>query len=221
MRKKTIVKCEKCGREICLNVMKLHLKGCDGNPIPKKERYIAKYPLNGKKVWNEGLKIKDCPSLGKNKEAREKIGKNTSKSNKNRFSNIENRKKHSDIMIEVAKKYPDSYGVSNRSRAKHYEYKGQKFQGTWELEFFKFCERKNIRCRRNRESFPYFWKEKTHYYYPDFYLIDFNVFVEIKGYETDRDIAKQRDFPVNKKLLILRKKEYDLFIKDELKVRFL
>ena len=211
MRKKTIVKCEKCGREICLNVLNLHLKECDGNPVPKKKR--GKY--RGKASWNKGLKLIDCELLRRDDSTKEKIGKNTSKSNKKRWSNLENRKKHSEIMIQTAKNYPDSYGVSNRSRAKHYEYKGERFQGTWELEFFKYCERNKIECKRNRECFPYFWREKIHYYYPDFYLEKFNVFIEIKGYETDRDVAKQRDFPVDRKLLILRRKEYDLFIKDQ------
>ena len=34
------------------------------------------------------------------------------------------------------------------------------------------------------------WKGKFHLYFPDFFLIDKNEYVEVKGYKTDRDEAK-------------------------------
>ena len=191
-----------------------HEKFCKKNPNKKECN------LNWKLRKTNSNKFLKAESMGLEKpkvslETKEKLKEKAIEGNKKRWLDPENRRKYSEIMIQTAKNHPDSYSISNRSRAKHYEYKGERFQGTWELEFFKYCERNKIECKRNRECFPYFWKEKIHYYYPDFYLEKFNLFIEIKGYETDRDVAKQRDFPSNRKLLILRKKEYDLFIKDQ------
>ena len=39
------------------------MKHCDGNPVPKKKR--VKYPLNGRKIWNEGL-TKDIEEVREN-----------------------------------------------------------------------------------------------------------------------------------------------------------
>lgn len=205
MKKINYVKCSICGKQIANTSIKRHEKVHERVLKEKKNRV----------AWNKGLTKELDNRLTRKEETKRKIGKNTTKTNLERWKSIENKIKQSERMILVAKDHPESYGISNRSRAKHYEYKGERFQGTWELEFFKYCERNKIECKRNRECFPYFWKEKIHYYYPDFYLEKFNLFIEIKGYETDRDVAKQRDFPSDRKLLILRKKEYDLFIKDQ------
>ena len=54
------------------------------------------------------------------------------------------------------------------------------------------------------EGFPYIWNgERT--YFPDFYIESLDLYVEIKGYETDRDKAKWKQFP--KKLRVIKKKE--------------
>jgi hypothetical protein len=42
-------------------------------------------------------------------------------------------------------------------------------------------------------------------YFPDFFLEDLNLYIEIKGYETDRDKAKWSQFP--QRLRVIRKKE--------------
>lgn len=43
--------------------------------------------------------------------------------------------------------------------------------------------------RRCDKKFPYFYKEKIHYYYPDF-IVDNEYIVEIKGFETELDLLK-------------------------------
>ncbi len=58
------------------------------------------------------------------------------------------------------------------------------------------------------ENFQYYWNESYHRYFPDFKLIDYdNVFIEVKGYERDRDKAKWEQFP--HKLIIIKKEEIE------------
>lgn len=59
----------------------------------------------------------------------------------------------------------------------------------------KNCGKNNILWKRNLIKFPYNWESSIHYYYPDFYLIESDEYVEIKGYKTDKDLAKWNDFP--------------------------
>lgn len=67
--------------------------------------------------------------------------------------------------------------------------------------------RKNIVWLRNKERFLYVYKDKQHYYTPDFYLPDANEYIEIKGYKTGKDYAKWKQFPKDKKLTVLAEKE--------------
>ena len=53
--------------------------------------------------------------------------------------------------------------------------------------------------------FQYEYEGKTRNYYPDFYLVEDDKYVEIKGYETEKDRAKWTQF--KKSLLILKRKE--------------
>lgn len=80
--------------------------------------------------------------------------------------------------------------------------------GKWELEYAKYLDCNNIRWIWNQERFKYESDElptKTGYYKPDFYLIDSDTYVEVKGYETKLDSDKWKCFP--KKLKILRGKD--------------
>ena len=121
---------------------------------------------------------------------------------RNRVWNDSIRQKLSHSMKEAVKNNPDSYTSANRGRTKQIVYNGIKFQGNWELKFYKWCESKNIECERNSKGFSYKWNGNRTYF-PDFYLPSYDVYVEIKGYKTDRDIAKWNQFPL--KLLIVEK----------------
>lgn len=80
--------------------------------------------------------------------------------------------------------------------------------GNWELEYAKYLDDNNINWKLNQKRFKYVSKHlptKSGYYKPDFYLIDKNEYVEIKGYETEIDHDKWKQFP--HKLKILRGKD--------------
>lgn len=61
--------------------------------------------------------------------------------------------------------------------------------------------------QRCKESFGYEFENKKRKYTPDFYLPESNEYVEVKGYKTEKDLAKWSQFPPNKKLKVLMKEE--------------
>lgn len=85
-------------------------------------------------------------------------------------------------------------------------YKGIKFHGNWEVEYAKWLDRNEIRWRRPTETFQYEFQEKKRRYTPDFYLVDEQIYVEIKGYETEKDRAKWKQFPLKHK--VIKKEEF-------------
>lgn len=118
------------------------------------------------------------------------------------YESSENRKIQSDRMKRVAIDNPESYNSSNRGRTKQIIYNNIKFQGSWELIFYKWAEESNVLIERLNIGFSYIWNgERT--YFPDFYLPELDLYIEVKGYETDRDRAKWDQFP--HKLKIVRK----------------
>lgn len=135
---------------------------------------------------------------------RARIRQSTKQLNKDRWKDPEFRKKHQEAMKRAVLNNPESYTSSNRGRTKEIIVDGIKFQGSWELEFYQYCKANNIQIERSNEWFEYEWNG-TRKYFPDFYLRDMNMYVEVKGYETDRDRAKWSAFP--KQLTIIRKKD--------------
>jgi hypothetical protein len=66
-----------------------------------------------------------------------------------------------------------------------YENKDIKVQGTWELKYANYLNENNILWTRSKHvnlKYKLFKDDYWHTYYPDFYLIDNNEYVEIKGY---------------------------------------
>lgn len=127
-----------------------------------------------------------------------------SEAGKNQVWSEERKLRHSIAMKNAVAKNPNSYTSSNRGRTKQIVYNNVKFQGQWELEFYKYCECKNIKIERSNEWFEYEW-DGIRKYFPDFYLPDRDIYVEVKGYETDRDHAKWSQFP--KALKVVKKEE--------------
>ena len=84
--------------------------------------------------------------------------------------------------------------------------------GMWEYKYAEYLDANNINWRRPAEKFPYKFsglKSGSGYYTPDFYLIDENVYIEVKGYETSKDRAKWEYFPKHLKHRVLRKKDLE------------
>lgn len=96
-------------------------------------------------------------------------------------------------------------GTWHTSLAKHMhiDYNGIDLHGSWELKYAQYLDANNIKWIRNKDSFTYFYNEKERRYTPDFYLIDSDEYVEVKGYKTEKDEAKWSQFPKHRKLTIL------------------
>jgi hypothetical protein len=89
----------------------------------------------------------------------------------------------------------------------HVNYNGVDLHGSWELAYAQYLDKNSIRWLRNKDSFSYFYGGKSRRYTPDFYLIDSDEYVEIKGYKTEKDSAKWEQFPSHRKLIVMMKKE--------------
>ena len=121
----------------------------------------------------------------------------------------EQKAKHSSIMRKVVIENKESYSSSNVSgRVKLYEFDGSVYKGKWELAVAKSLTKSGIRFTNRVDPIPYFWPKtnKIHLYFPDFYLIDFNLYLEVKGYERERDHAKWKCID---NLIVLRSDEID------------
>lgn len=67
------------------------------------------------------------------------------------------------------------------SKVKCYEYKGLKLRSSWELQFAKYLDECGYTWKYEPESF----KTPYGYYTPDFWIEDWQSFVEVKGYFRD------------------------------------
>lgn len=124
---------------------------------------------------------RNCGDLNgmKKTEAREKV----SKSRIERFKNPEERKK---CAISTAKAWADGKfeGVKT-GRCKWYKYQhsnGQtyKVQGTWELSFIKWLDKHNFSFKCHKGRISYFYNGIERSYYPDFWIDNWNCYVDTK-----------------------------------------
>lgn len=137
----------------------------------------------------------------------------------------ERREHHSKIMTETAIKYPDSYSCNNVcGRTKLYETidssgNTTKVNGGWERTLSEYLSKLDIKWTNSiTEEFYYEWNGRIRRYYPDFYLPEYDFYIEVKGYERDRDLVKWK-CKINEKLLVIkaneikqiRKNEYNIF----------
>ena len=149
---------------------------------------------------------------------------------KNPMKNIETRKKvgqtRSERMTDnERKKYSDGtkkaweegkfIGVNNAWKCLWYDYehsngKVYKVQGTWELKFIKWLDDNNLQFDCHKGRISYIDDEnKSKNYYPDFFVYDWNLYIDIKSDFTYR--GQERKFEIlqnsNKNIKILFKKD--------------
>lgn len=128
-----------------------------------------------------------------------------SKAHADRYWSIEeNHIKHSIAMKKAVADHPDSYSKYNVcGRVKHINYNGHIFKGTWEVIAAKWLDKQNISWTSEEHILEYQWQDSTHTYFPDFFVSSLDMYIEVKGFKRDRDIAKWNS--VNKHLIILDK----------------
>lgn len=139
---------------------------------------------------------------------------------KSRETNIaywteEKRKEQSIRMQQVVIDNKDSYSKNNVSgRVKMYEIMSTtgltKVKGKWELSLAQWLNNNNIKWTNDIKPYNYFWNNKWHLYFPDFHIIDLDMIVEVKGFQTDRDICKWNSVK-DKKLKVIRRQDLTNF----------
>lgn len=187
--------CKYCGK-VCKNENSLrnHERLCKENP----NRQILKSNFI---EWNK--KRKELNIKGENHFTKaERLGLDkpiVSEETKEKIRNSmcgrhlteEHKRNISNGMKNAVRKYPDSYSSCNiNGRVKIYEYNGVRLNGKWEVYFAEFLDYFNIKWIRPIIGIEYTYKGETHLYYPDFYLPDFDKYVEIKGMRREKDYYK-------------------------------
>jgi len=182
--------CKYCGKE-CKNNNSLHNheRLCKENPN-RQFTYFAISDYNKIRIpSNQFIKAKNEGKIFEvSKETREKIGK------------IWKGKKHSNETKQLIQNTV-SKNISNNNWhtcfTKQIKYKNEYFDSTWEVLFVQYLEIKNIKWIRPKNYFEYKWENSIHRYYPDIYLPDYNLYIEIKGLPSDRDYCKWEQFTEN------------------------
>lgn len=213
--------CRFCNK-VCKNDNSLrnHERLCKLNP----ERQLIKSNFI---KWNEKRKLLNIPGenqftkaakLGLEKPiVSEETRRKLSIAAKKRIVTDQTKQKISNSMQQAVKNHPESYSSCRvNGRVKVFEYNGVKLNGMWEVDFAKYLDEYNIKWIRPKNGFEYIWENKTHIYYPDFYLSRYDLYVEVKGYVRNKDYYKWN--AVHNLLIIkypdiknIRNKTFDIF----------
>ena len=189
------------------NSLRNHERLCKMNP--NRQQLASNFKIYNDKRRELGIKgcnqYTKAAQLGLDKpqvtlETRSKL----SHANQGRRMSDEEKLRRSDSMKKAVALHPDSYTKNNiAGRVTNIEYNGVKLKGSWELLVAKWLDSYDIKWQHEVKGFSYNWNG-TRMYYPDFYLPDLDLYLEVKGYERERDRAKWSSVP---NLIIFKLKE--------------
>lgn len=124
---------------------------------------------------------------------------------------------------ESKKKISEKLSINNNGgRSKWYDVAGQRVQGTWERNIALKLEEldiKWIKLKTNKDTLKYQMNGKTRSYTPDFYLEDYDLYLEIKGFWWGDDREKMDivlETHPEKKICIIEKEKYEKILQGEL-----
>lgn len=184
------------------NSLRNHERMCSKNPA-KQDSPFAKYHELGIKPWNKG---------------RTDLGPAWNRGLPGTFAG----RKHSEVTKkkmsdDIKKRYAAGWECK-AGRCKKYEYTSPiagniKLDGTWELSVAKYLDTLGVSWERNKKRFEYIREDgRCSTYQPDFFVADWDLFIEVKGYETDLDRLKWEQFP--HKLEVWRRSKIEQIIGD-------
>jgi len=216
-------KCPYCDKEYSFKGINYHIKTIHLNPDILKLRVRDYSYTEGRIVWNKGKSKLTDERVKKNGESYSKAYKEgkiviwckgKTKETDIRIKNMSNK-----VSNTVLNKIENDEWHLSFSHSRTHNYKGLKLHGSWELKYAEYLDKNNIKWIRPKDKFKYIFENKIRNYSPDFYLIDSDEYIEIKGYPTDKDIAKWKQF--NLKLKIISGKDlYELGLIDSYKKCF-
>lgn len=191
------IKCKICTREYSIKGIGTHIWRSHGNG---KMHVSPRKP--GFKAWNKGLTKENDTRVKLNAES-------VSNTIKNKVLNgtyVPNR-----MSLEARRNLSTSQSLHNRGgKSKWYKVNNQLVQGKWERDLAILMTELSIdwfKPKTNNDIFNYKLNNKIKSYTPDFYLKEYGIFLEIKGYWWGDDR--------NKMNLVL---EQNVILKDNLKI---
>jgi hypothetical protein len=192
------IHCEKCDSWISTEWhYKMHEPKCNGKkPWRKRASSEGKCKYCGNQYSSKTLggHIISCELNPKREErcdniAKSLLGKPLTEEHKEKLSR------------RIQEKVQEGTWHLSFSKSRTHEYKGIKLHGMWEVKYATFLDEQGIKWRRPTEKFKYSFEGKDSYYTPDFFLLEQNLYIEIKGYKVLRDEAKWSQFPLNLKVI--------------------
>ena len=180
--------CQYCKRE-CKNLNSLtnHERYCKDNPNKTKrpdgvnristinnphDRRIGKTP------WNKGLTKETSDIIRKNAiDYKEKLSLGIYISNGGHAKTEEKEEERRDKLSHIAKERNHFWKYK---RKRIVEYNGYKFDSSYEVAVAKSLDNNSVKWEKP-SSFPYIFNNKEHTYTPDFYLPDYNIYLDPKN----------------------------------------
>ena len=163
------IQCLKCNREISLSNFDKHTNSCSGPKI-KKIRGVDFDPNHGykdgtRKGWNKGLTKETSESVRKYSEKLKTIlPKPKTDSGRKKLSVLAKERG-----LGGYRPHPNKGAI----------YNGVWFDSSWEILVAKSLDEHGVQWERPKTG--YVWNNNNNKYYPDFFLPDFNVFLDPKN----------------------------------------
>ncbi len=231
-----LVKCDECGLE--WENMKRYYDTKSKNPLWDKDRCNScwRKVLNNRPEYKANMskrlkqKHQDDPMIKERisktmKERQVNVGdkngmkkfdvrQRVSKSRKEKFKNDpEFMERHREMMKQ---RWKDGiFDNVNVGRCKWFDYIDRnnnewKVQGTWELAFVKWLDENEFTFKVHRDRIPYQMEDGWHSYYPDFWVEEWQCYVDIKAQyflDLQKDKFEAIKSTTNIKLRILLKED--------------
>jgi very-short-patch-repair endonuclease len=213
------VKCDKCNKEKYIKFQS-YLKNINNGNY-----YACCQKCSKEKYKNTCLKLYGCENLFQSTEIKEKIKQTNLK-----LYNVENPSQNKEIKDKKIQTCLLNNGVKNPQQNKEIYEKtqltGKKikyyndnlyYRGTYEKDFLDLCFEQNIKIK-NVKGFKYKFQNKQKIYFPDFYIPDYNLIIEIKSdyyyiKELEKNLLKESamiDYGYN--FLFIINKNYEKFL---------
>lgn len=173
--------CLECGKEIIS--LKKDIKYCSNSCRAKNLKQYKNFYVNGTPYNFKDSKIRSCLICGKKLHHCTKTGYCKEHYRIDTWKN------------KISSSLKGKTGGYNKGcgRGRKGLYKGYWCDSSWELAFVIYNLDHNIDFIRNTEYFNYSIENKIYKYYPDFKIN--NEYIEIKGYKTEIDDEKWKQFP--------------------------
>ena len=181
--------CHKCNQIIKTTRVR-HVNSCNGFGTRRSQARLLG------KGWSKGKTYLEMYGEKRSKEVIEKIRqRNAGKNPLKNFSDAEKAIFAEKSRKNINKRYENGWEpIAGRCKKIKYvsNVAGEvSLDGTWELLVAKYLDLLNVKWERNRLRFEYIHLNgKASHYTPDFYVQDWDSFIEVKGYETDLDRCK-------------------------------